>query len=255
MISISLKGRLGNQIFQYTICRLVAHINSYNFYIPEVGEPSTEGIHVKNFFDNLDLGINDGQIRHFIYDDIYSQSFNPNVFTTPDFTKLDGFFQSPKYFDGYEDIIRSWFNLTLNDESKNILEKYDVNNFCYIHLRGSDYKWTNHWFLNKDYYQKGMDYIKTIYPNMKFLIITDDTNDSKNLFPDIDCISSNDMKTDFLVLLNSKFNIISNSTFSWWSAWIKKKEIVIAPNNWLNYNKPELGFYPVDIKTNEFIYL
>lgn len=53
MISISLKGRLGNQIFQYTICRLVAHINSYNFYIPEVGEPSTEGIHVKNFFDIL----------------------------------------------------------------------------------------------------------------------------------------------------------------------------------------------------------
>jgi hypothetical protein len=52
MISVSLKGRLGNQIFQYAVCRISAHRNNVNFFIPEVGEPSTEGIHVKNFFDN-----------------------------------------------------------------------------------------------------------------------------------------------------------------------------------------------------------
>ena len=34
-----------------------------------------------------------------------------------------------------------------------------------------------------------------------------------------------------------------------------EKEKVIAPNNWLNYNKPELGFYPIDIKTDGFIYI
>jgi hypothetical protein len=255
MISVNLKGRLGNQIFQYSVCRIVAYKNNFNFHIPEIGEPSTEGIHIKNFFDNLNMGVEDGPIRHFIYDDINSQKFNPNIFNTPDYTKLDGFFQCPLYFDGYENIVRSWFNLTLNDSAKSILEKYNTDDFCYIHLRGSDYKWHNHWFLEKEYYQNAMNYIKEIKPNMSFLIITDDINDSKNLFPNIDCISSDDMKTDFLVLLNSKYNIISNSTFSWWSAWLKEKEIIIAPNNWLNYNKPELGFYPNDIKTKEFIYL
>jgi hypothetical protein len=125
----------------------------------------------------------------------------------------------------------------------------------FLHNFGSDYKWHNHWFLEKKYYQDSMNYVKEMIPNISFLIITDDVNDSKSLFPNIDCISSDDMKTDFLALLHSKYNIISNSTFSWWSAWLKEKEIVVAPNNWLNYNKPGLGFYPVDMKTKEFIYL
>lgn len=254
MISISLKGRLGNQIFQYTICRLIAHINGYNFYIPEKGEPSTEGTHLKNFFENLNLGLKDGDIKFHIYEDISQQSYTPNIIKLPDYTHLNGFYQCPKYFEGYENLIRSWFTLTLNDESKNILEKYNINKYCYIHIRASDYKFHNHWYLKQDYYQKSMDFIKNKFPNISFVIITDDIDDSKELFPDVDCISS-DMKTDFLLLLNSKYTIISNSTFSWWAAWLKEKEMVIAPNYWLNNNKPELGFYPVDIKTKEFIYL
>ena len=109
-------------------------------------------------------------------------------------------------------------------------------------------------FLSKDYYQKSIDYVKSVNPEISFLIITDDIDESKNLFPDIDCVS-NDMITDFSVLLNSKHIIITNSTFSWWAAGLKNKETIIAPNNWLNHNKPELGFFPVDIKTETFIYL
>jgi hypothetical protein len=99
-----------------------------------------------------------------------------------------------------------------------------------------------------------MDYIRNIKPDIKFLIVTDDIDESKKLFPDIDCVS-HDMITDFSILLNSRYLIITNSTFSWWAAWLKNKDIVVSPNNWLNYNKPELGFFPVDIKTESFIYL
>ena len=63
------------------------------------------------------------------------------------------------------------------------------------------------------------------------------------------------MMVDFEILYKSKINIIPNSTFSWWASWLDNKEMVVAPNNWWNYNKPELGFYPVDIKTEEFIYV
>ncbi len=254
MISIKLRGRLGNQIFQYAVCRLIAYKNNYNFYIHEVGEPSTEGTHLKNFFENLEIGINEGNPSFHIHDDIYTQTFNPDILNSKDFTQLHGFFQSPKYFEGYEDVVRSWFNLTNNEETNFFLEKYKVEDYCYIHLRGSDYKWHSHWFLEKEYYQNAMNYMKSRFPHISFVIITDDINDSKNMFPEIDCESS-DMKTDFLKLLNSKYNIISNSTFSFWSAWLKEKEMVIAPNNWLNYNRPDLGFYPVDMKESKFIYL
>ena len=38
-------------------------------------------------------------------------------------------------------------------------------------------------------------------------------------------------------------------------SWLSNKEISVAPNYWLNHNKPELGFYPIDIKSEKFIYV
>lgn len=254
MITIQLNGRMGNQMFQYAICRLIAHKNGFNFSVPEVGQPSTEGIHIKDIFENLDLGIIDGPIIRRYNEDYTTQRYNPDVFNIPNGTQLWGFFQTPKYFDGYEDVVKSWFNIQTNEKSKEILEKYNPEKYCYIHVRGTDYKNHSHWFLSKDYYQKSIDYVKKTNPEISFLIITDDVEECKNLFPDIDCIS-NDMITDFTILLNSKKIIITNSTFSWWAAWLNNKDMVIAPNNWLNHNKPELGFLPVDIKTESFIYL
>ena len=254
MITVELNGRMGNQMFQYTVCRIAALKNNFNFHIPSIGQPSTEGIHIKDIFTDLDLGKIDGSIFRRFNEDHTTQTYNPEIFNLPDNTLLWGFFQTPKYFNGYEDIVRSWFNIPLNEKSKEILERYNPEKYCYIHVRGTDYKNHSHWFLSKDYYQKSIDYVKSVNPEISFLIITDDIDESKNLFPDIDCVS-NDMITDFSVLLNSKHIIITNSTFSWWAAWLKNKETIIAPNNWLNHNKPELGFFPVDIKTETFIYL
>jgi len=129
-----------------------------------------------------------------------------------------------------------------------------VDKYCYIHLRGTDYKNYTHWFLNSDYYYNSIKYVREQNPDISFLIITDDIEESKKIFPNFDCVS-NEMMVDFNLLLNSKFLIISNSSFSWWAAWLKDKEVIVAPNNWINYNKPELGFYPKDIKTNEFYYI
>jgi hypothetical protein len=254
MIKVELNGRLGNQMFQYSICRLIAHKNGFNFCIPSEGNPSTNKVHIKNVFDNLDLGIEDSNNVNYFYEDDTTQVYNPNIFNTQNNTVLSGFFQTPKYFEGYEELVKSWFNIELNEKSKEILKKYNPEEYCYIHLRGLDYKNDTNWFLSIDYYQKSIDYIQNMYPNISFLIITDDINEAEKLFPNIKSIS-NDMITDFIILLNSNKLIISNSTFSWWAAWLKTKEIIIAPNNWLNYNKPELGFYPVDIKTNNFTYI
>jgi hypothetical protein len=254
MISILLNGRMGNQMFQYAVCRMIAYKNGYNFYISENGEPSTEGIHIKNIFKDLDLGLFDGDILYSHSENHTIQKFDPNIFNLNDYTILWGFYQSPNYFYGYEDLVRSWFNIDLNEKSKEVFNNYPVEDYCYVHLRGTDYKNHSHWFLDSDYYFKAFEKVKESNPNISFLIITDDIDESKKLFPNIDCIS-NDMVTDFITLLNSEHIIISNSTFSWWASWLKNKKTIIAPNNWLNYNKPELGFYPVDIKTNNFNYI
>lgn len=254
MIQCRLNGRMGNQMFQYAICRSIAEKNGYNFFIPGIGHPdvspSTEGHHILNFFPDINMGIEDGVIRNRYIEDHTVQRFDERLLSVPDFTHINGFFQTEKYHD--RDKVRTWFNVEIDNITKSILDKY--NNHCFIHLRGTDYKNHTHWFLSKDYYQNAMDKALSINPNISFVIITDDIQISKEMFPDIDCII-NDMMVDFRLIYFSKYSIISNSTFSWWASWLGNKDFVIAPDNWLNHNKPDLGFYPVDIKTNGFIYI
>jgi len=49
-----------------------------------------------SLFD-IDLGVNDGEIKH-VFNDNYEQIFNPDIFKVEDFTLLNGYFQSEKYF-------------------------------------------------------------------------------------------------------------------------------------------------------------
>jgi hypothetical protein len=254
MITPELIGRLGNQMFQYAVARIIAEKNGYNFYISK--DKSAHDQNISEFF-NLDMGIDDGN-QHTVYQqDSMIQKFDPNIFHLPDGTKISGFFQTEKYFDGYEDKVKTWFNFDLTNKTKELLNQYDTNEYCFIHFRGTDYKHMTDWWLPFSYYQNAMNKIKEIKPDIKFLIITDNSDDAREYFDGYD-ILSNDLMTDFGLLYMSKYCIIPNSSFSWWAAWLSDdKEIIIAPDRWFNYNNRYLGhgFIPVDIMTKKFTYI
>ncbi len=248
MIQVKLSGRVGNQMYQYCIARIVAMRNGYNFYIPPKGSSencgSTEGYHLVDLFPNIDLGVKDAHIERFYEEDHRSQKYDPSILNLPNNTVIRGFFQSDKYYDGFESEIRKWFTV----------DSIDIGNKCVIHLRGSDYKTHTHWMLPPSYYKSAMEVVIKMDPHLEFLIVTDDIEYCNFHFPNIECVSNN-MRTDFGLIYSSKYSIISNSTFSWWAAWLSDKKVTIAPNYWLNYNRPDLGFYPMDIKTNKFTYV
>jgi hypothetical protein len=239
---------LGNHMFQYSICRIVASKNNFNFHIPYVGN-------LKKCFPEIDLGICDGTIKHH-YNDSQSQIFDQSIFNVKDFTNLLGFFQTEKYFIGYEDDIKSWFKIEMDNETKNILEKYPIDEYCYIHIRGGDNKINGQdWLVPKEFYTQSMSLVNQD-KNLSFVIITDDIEFSKSYFPEIDIIS-NSVIIDFKILYYAKYSIISASTFSWWARWLGDDEnITISPNKWLNCNKKDTNdFYPIDIKTDKFIWI
>jgi len=250
MITVELRGRLGNQMFQYGITRIIAEKNNYNFYLTK--EKNGNGQNISDYFD-LDMGINDGPIRN-SYHENNNQVYDLNLFNISNFTCLNGFFQTEKYFLGHEEKLKKWFNITKTDIVNEILEKYPTNEYCYIHFRGGDYKDMGDWLLPKNYYETAINKIKEYDNNLKFLIITDDIDFANQFFNDIDIIS-NDMMVDFSLLYHSKFCIIPNSSFSWWASWLSDKEKIIAPLGWINYNKQDGSFWPSDIKTNKFIYV
>lgn len=253
MISIELIGRLGNQMFQYAICRTIAEKNGYDYHIPR---EKSHGQNLSDYF-NLDMGqeFDETIYDKRIFENHLQQDFNPTLFNIEDGTKLWGFYQSDKYFKDNERNIKQWFKVETDDFINSILELYPIDRYCYIHLRGCDYKdWDGgKRYLPEEYFNDAITYVKKIYPTISFLVITDDVQAARELF-DFDIIS-NDMMIDFKLLYCSKICIIPNSTFSWWASWLSEKQLVIAPDNWLNYNSPQLGFYPADIKTEKFSYI
>ena len=104
-----------------------------------------------------------------------------------------------------------------------------------------------------------MDRMRSIKPDIKFVVITDDIELASKYFNGFQ-ILTNDMKTDYTYMRYSKYKILSASTFSWWGAYFSLDDdaIVIAPDRWLNHNYKHSNddkFYPLDIKTEKFIYI
>lgn len=241
MISTKLNGRIGNQMFQYVITRIVALKHNYQFNIP------VNGFLPINFFPNLDMGVPNFDENQ-VYIENNEQRYDPTVLNVNDNTLLIGFWQTEKYFSGYEKQIKEWFHV-------DNLDIDNIDNICFIHFRGGDYKNSNQ-FLPKEYYDLAKSRMLSENPNMIFHVITDDIDLAKETFKnDIIIENSNDL-FDFRVLKSAKYLIISNSTFSWWAGWLNdNKKLILAPEKWYNFKKETDVWFPYDIYTPKFEYV
>ena len=99
-----------------------------------------------------------------------------------------------------------------------------------------------HGVMEKDYYRKAFEIISKNLNNFKIFYFTDDIEWVKNnLLPIMngEILSGNLTKTnieDFFLMTQCSHNIIANSSFSWWGAWLNNNpdKIVIAPEKWFN---------------------
>jgi len=251
MISIDLSGHLGNQMFQYAVCRSIAERQGFNYFIKKYNENS-------QLFDsfNLDGGVNDNKTNYMLGEG--PGVFRNDVLNANDGTHLSGYFQFEQYFENNEINVKKWFTMKLNNDQQiiydDIRRQYPIEEYCYVHFRGGDYNWDSptNWILPKVFYEKAKSEIRKVSPNIKFIITTNDVELAKSYFDGDIILSnktsnyqpdgiriSNDYKVDFRLLQDSKFIILSNSTFSWWAAWLGEQEHKIAPIGWLYYGKED----------------
>lgn len=144
----------------------------------------------------------------------------------------DFYFQDPRYFSGYEDEIKQLFGTgigLLNQVGVHVRRgknptnpdepKYSDNPF-YVNLSKTDY------------YKRAM----SLFPGEKFVIFSDDPEYCKEKFTgdNIQVMDMGDEIEDFNLLASCKHQIIANSTFSWWAAYLNPNpsKIVVAPRNW-----------------------
>lgn len=156
---------------------------------------------------------------------------------------LHGYWQSEKYFADVVDRVRSEFtfknidktNMALSHEMSDDSEYTSVS----LHVRRGDYVNYNMKLLGKEYYEKAINYIKSKVKNPKFYIFSDDINaaikiveSTGGVYTPITINSDADSYKDMFLMSQCKHNIIANSSFSWWGAWLNSnnKKMVIAPS-------------------------
>ena len=104
---------------------------------------------------------------------------------------------------------------------------------------------------------KGMDYIRSLYPKSVFYIFSNSSKDIQwikthyHFSKEVRYVDMNNTGIDdfYLMTLCHDF-VISNSTYSWWAAYLAKneKKIVVAPRPWINFDYGYEGIYCKDWK-------
>lgn len=163
---------------------------------------------------------------------------------------IAGRWQSELYFKGFESAVREDFSFatfTPNSYSSKVAEEIEKGVSVAVHVRRGDY--TTHpvyakaiGTLDKQYYLDAISYMRNkLSDTLKFFFISDDIEWCKNTFASTQGAVFVEQEkgrmgyfSDLWLLSRCKHSIISNSTFSWWGAWLgeKKDSIVIAPGNW-----------------------
>lgn len=228
-------GGLGNQMFKYAALKSLSLKKGYKIKIPD--KSSVKLVEFPNVVINK-MSSNDYKKIVFTYDQP-GFHFDSNFLHIPDNTNLIGHFQSQRYFLDYGEEIRNIFNFDAETEKKasKLLSKLStpIKKIVSVHVRRGDYieKSDKHTVLLKDYYNKGM---KHFSDNFHFLFFSDDIPWCKRTFKG-ENISYSDTENDLVDLCamsKCAHNIVANSSFSWWGAWLNthKKKIVIAPEIW-----------------------
>lgn len=285
MIKLILSGGLGNQMFQYAAAKALSlrlgcnmsvdlhmfHKNSkatlrdYELDVFGLDLPVTSSIknklctktskYLTRYFIGKELL---RQLR--VFKDSDSQCYSENFSLLDADTVLFGYFQNEKYFQNYSNQIRSDFSFKRKLDRDNTLVKNNIenSNSVSLHIRRGDYLNTNSnlEILDMAYYQEAVNLVKKQIENPVFFIFSDDMDWVKKHLDEanLNCVyvDFNRGKSSYIdlqLISCCKHNVMANSTFSWWGAWLNNnpQKLVIAPPVWYKnqskINYPE-GFIP-----------
>lgn len=235
-------GRLGNQMFQYAAIRSLAKKFNYEYCLPILESRCTDSYGIPEDINLFECFILNNELRKNtnLYP-IKSETFglDENILThCPDNVDLHGYFQDIQYFQNNEEDIRNSF--TFHESHYNIARQYFYSTFpddkvISIHIRRGDYLLhPHHPVQSLEYYEKALKFFNK---DLKVLIFSDDINWAyeQDLFRVNDRFffsTNNNSAVDLCMQTFCSYHIISNSTLSWWGAWLAKSKKAIKPKLW-----------------------
>ena len=249
-----LQGGLGNQLFQIATTYAYAKDHGIEFVLDDLSEECLNQGKSANAYRDTVYG-------KFKYVDFsqYEDDCNNIMETTymwdelpkpKTYNKTIGYFQSWKYFFHRRAEILELFDFP--DKYTLLLQKFWDDNglgfgYTTLHIRRGDYaKFGNHPIIPfEKYYSKALKGITG-----KVVVVSDDIEwckktlkgGSRLLFCDM-----GDELFDLLLMTQATNNIIANSSFSWWGAYLNPNaQRVIAPMPWFADKTPTDDLIPVE---------
>lgn len=279
MITTTLAGGLGNQMFMYAFTKSLAlsknttyafdiksgfandiifkrqlELSSLNVRLPEnklrtcsIGVRKLDSL-LKQLSRRLRRNVLLPCYRFVVEDEDFH--YQPEIYKIKgNNLYLEGYWQSPKYFENYKDIIRSDFRITIRIPQETLKELNYWRSFKrplvfvgvrrYQECKPGDVKWG---ICGSVFYNKAMDTIRNHIENPLFIIFSQDILWCKeNLYTDnVIYAESKDGPystiSDLFLMKECDHAIISNSSFYWWGAWLQEdsRHVVIATKYFMN---------------------
>ncbi|MEI8128407.1 MAG: alpha-1,2-fucosyltransferase [bacterium] len=268
-VIMKLNGGLGNQMFQWALSRMIQettdmdvsldmsyfskhYARDYQLNIFQIKPEFVKNPITKfklNVIWNLRKMLNEQKLLGY---SLYSEkqfNFEPRISEIKANTYIEGFFQSELYFKCIEQKLREDFRFEAppDEENQKIINKlYSVESIA-LHIRRGDYiqkeRYKNIYAnCSLDYYKRAVDYITKHCSEPILLVFSDDIEwVKKNLKLNHPCVfvshnTGTKSYEDMRLMSLCTHNIIANSSFSWWGAWLNQNpsKIVVAPKKWFN---------------------
>lgn len=265
MHRIILLGGLGNQMFQYAFFYSMRHkscatmldaslynvVNMHNgFELPYVFKiadffESKKWLHLK--FLRFLLHFNP---KYLIYNE--RGGYDMTIFSQKALY-IKGYFQTSKYFEEYKDELINIFQFrNISKKNEKIAAEMQCVESVSLHIRRGDYigldRYSN--ICTEDYYRKAISFVNRNCSNPHFYIFSNDSiwseNFAKKLGVSYEIVGHNtgkDSYQDMYLMSQCKHNIVANSSFSWWGAYLNRHadSIIIAPQKWDHMDSDEFN--------------
>jgi hypothetical protein len=278
VIRIVMLGRLGNNLFQYALGRVLAEKHGVPLVmdgswfnaegwgqvncIRQLPGPAGGKARVVRRCSLLSRALLKATGRHYweyrgvpiLREDPTDQSFDQRLVEAPADCMLFGYFQTPRYFEGFENQLReelSTHDLGLEKGHEALADRLRMRDSVAVHVRRTDYTGNPNLDLcGATYYQQSMKQMRDTLGDSRFFVFSDDPAWCETHFrgPDTEVIKHSKFAsplTDLHLISLANHHIIANSSYSWWAAWLGNKagQRVLMPSQWFGQIKA-----PIDEK-------
>ncbi|PML61245.1 hypothetical protein BCT73_06550 [Vibrio breoganii] len=281
MIIVNISGGLGNQMFQYALGKSLSIVNEVplKLDISFFENQSLREFELDKFSTVFEIATSE-EIRklkgsdsfftramlklgfeHIIRPNSFYREKEPTIFDESLFLKsidsiyLLGYWQNEDYFKSIRDNILSDFTYRSTDLTARYAQIESYTESVSLHVRRGDYVTVanaTHGLCDISYYLRAIKHFELKYQKCHFFVFSDDILWCKEAFKAHDNITFVDdtrsSHDDLYLMSKCKHQIIANSSFSWWGAWLNqnKGKHIVAPKKWINNNPNDYNWVPTN---------